>query len=158
MLVSELPQFRSYTLKEFTTEAYNICNFQELDASVRAAEDEAAKNEALENQRVAMNNFAQFVLSGRHCVDPENAHTAELNVLGDMMSQRDVEEHVRTLRDYDSLLGWSTDLTYSKPLEVYVVPPFKETLKENLHIKVPIRVAEEVYFLSLYLLFDIHSF
>lgn len=144
MLVGDLPELKSYTLREFTREAYRICTLNRLDANIQTAEDERSRTDAINERRTAMNNFSHFVLSGNHRVDPNNMHTVQLDILANMVTPERAEERIETLRDYDSLLGWSMDLTYSKPLEVYAVPPFTEILKEDLHIKVPIRLAGQV--------------
>lgn len=39
-------------------------------------------------------------------------------------------------RDYDSIIGYTDGLPYNVPLAVYVVPPFKQGLRKDLHIKV----------------------
>jgi hypothetical protein len=42
-------------------------------------------------------------------------------------------------RDYDSLIGWSTDLPLQCPVDIYLIPRFRDTLKKDIHIQYPMR-------------------
>ena len=45
-------------------------------------------------------------------------------------------------RDYDSIIGYSDNLPYSKPIGVYAVAPFKDSIRKDLHIKTRIRTVD----------------
>lgn len=84
-----------------------------------------------EEEALAAKEFYRFVLAGRtHGPDHEPAHIT-LNVHSGLQDNRGYQ----VSRDYDSLIGISHDLPYSRHVQLTPVPPFRHTLKKNNHMK-----------------------
>ena len=87
-----------------------------------------------------LDDFTRVALTGRH---PDRNTQIVLNGQGNVLSPAQKED-VDQLRDYDSLLGATMDLPYNKELHVYLVPPFKEALKNKVHIR--LKLPKDVSF------------
>lgn len=79
-----------------------------------------------------MNSFARFVLSGRLERDGKD-HSVFLNAR--QAVQVPPKGQYTTTGDIDSVIGASTDLPYKQSLGIFPLAPFRDTLKDNVHIK-----------------------
>lgn len=73
--------------------------------------------------------FCKFVLAGRAQRDGVGRHIS-VNPCQALVIPR----RYNITRDYDSLIGASWDLPYSKPLALFPVPPFRDTLRKSNHL------------------------
>lgn len=84
--------------------------------------------------------FLPFVLAGRMLDDEdidENGDDVLKRVFVNAVVDAEcpLEDMLSLTRDYDSVIGISNDLPYTDALSIFPVPPFKETLKRDNHIK-----------------------
>ncbi|KZT00450.1 uncharacterized protein LAESUDRAFT_718121 [Laetiporus sulphureus 93-53] len=89
----------------------------------------------------AIYDFVHFVLAGRVKRDGEecrvflnprlSALIPELAEMGEVA----MEDTCQLTRDYDSVIGISRTLPYDRPLAVYPLPPFKDALTSDNHMK-----------------------
>jgi hypothetical protein len=106
------------TFEEFVTTARHLYVEMQDENLTEEQEDRASKK------------FFRFVLAGRTQVDDITRHIT-LNACQGLQEP----EAYEVTRDYDSLIGVSTDLPYRSHLALNPVPPFKETLFKPNHMK-----------------------
>ena len=88
------------------------------------------------NSRHRVEDFMAFVLAGR--IDtPEGTARVELDPFSDA---NDDGHNWSFTRDFDSLLGTSTDLPFRVPISIYPIPSFRDTLSKGVHFRGPIRL------------------
>lgn len=95
-------------------------------------------------ERVAAKDFYRFVLAGRIYVDDLERHVTLNSCQG-----QDSNVQYTLTRDYDSLIGISKDLPYSKHIELLPIPPFRMTLTQSNHLTGTVFVeVNQVFFVS----------
>lgn len=88
-----------------------------------------------------VNGFVRAALAGRH-----GAGETETRIYIDAIKgltdgviapygEPPTEAQFQLARDYDSIIGHSDNLPYSIPLGVFIVPPFAEGIRKDLHVK-----------------------
>ncbi len=80
--------------------------------------------------------FVPFVLAGRLLDDEDIFEDVEKRVFVNPIVDAECPpgRELKFSRDYDSVIGVSSDLPYLSPLAVFPVPPFKDTLKRTNHV------------------------
>ena len=106
---------------------------QEREMSIQ--EFNAIAKELLLGGEDAVKAFVQFTLAGRHTNDEgvvERITLAPERGLPDPRDHQDIAIH---RRDFDSLIGITTDWPFTVPVSIYPVPPFEFTFKKDNHLK-----------------------
>jgi hypothetical protein len=101
----------------------------------------------------ALHTFLQLVLAGKAMDDNENA--VRVRLVPEMDTPAFDSVPMVLTRDFDSLLGVTYDLPFLRPLSIFPVPNFRDTLKKDNHlyhkVRLPVRVLYHLY--TLYLVF-----
>lgn len=86
-------------------------------------------------------DFVRFALTGGYRgqggVDSHQA------VMDPIQNALDNDHLVDVTRDYDSLLGLSSQIAFNKPITVYPAAKFEDTLSKNIHIKVHLQIHND---------------
>jgi hypothetical protein len=93
-----------------------------------------AESQSCQNDPIKLINF---MLCGRFgdCVAGGGFETEERVSVNPRMDGRvPLIDEIMLTRDYDSAIGITRTLPFTRPLAVYPVPPFGETLKRDNHI------------------------
>ena len=93
-----------------------------------------AESQSCQNEPIKLTNF---MLCGRFgdCVPGGGFETEERVSVNPRMDGRvPPMDEIMLTRDYDSAIGITRTLPFTRPLAVYPVPPFSETLKRDNHI------------------------
>jgi hypothetical protein len=110
---------------------------QFLTRGTRFAARDEDSGELLEAEK-----FLRYALTGVH--QPQEGGDFirdELNVEPNLITEFDCENRIFIRRDYDSLIGHSKTLPYLKPLRIFPIPRFVDTLTVKNHLYTDIAVA-----------------
>ena len=135
-LIDELPPFEDVSLAQFNANATRILGEREYNRRLadRALTEEQKMEIAVEHQ-YDLCAYMKYVITGQ---DEVNDTTARIQVLRDALPGSWIDDNVEITRDFDSLIGWSEDLPYEIPLDVFPVPNFRNTLTKSIHLKHPV--------------------
>lgn len=105
-------------------------------------------NPAIPNED-KVTDFVRTVLEGRYYGDDDVERRIYIDAIKGLREgtlapygHPPAETQYQLCRDYDSIIGYSDNLPYDTALGAFVVPPFKEGIRKNLHITVPITTRE----------------
>jgi hypothetical protein len=104
------------------TETYSIPDFVDQAGRLSFEDDKS--------------DFAQFVLTGRL-----GDHQALLDPLRNIIPD---DQNLTLKRDYDSLIGLSTEIVVTSELYVYPVAKRENTLTENVHLDLSVHRGDSV--------------
>ncbi len=85
-------------------------------------------NDAQDDEEISMRRFCEFALLGQH---PDTKKQATLTLLSGSAD----DAPWRTKRDYDSLIGFTYSLPYTRALNLIVQPAPKDSLLTDIHLK-----------------------
>lgn len=114
------------------TESYSIKEFVDTAAALHEAGD--------------ISQFLQFAITGRL-----DGHQAVLDPLHDRLGPG---RQLKVKRDYDSLLGVSSEISITAPLFVFAVGKNEDVLKTNIYIEMPIQRENVGYVFLIQIKFD----
>jgi hypothetical protein len=120
--VADLGEFEDTTLKEYV-------------AKLQAFWDESG-DENTANGASALEQFVRLGITGRM----RRTNKVARIIMTDCYVTPEQVSEFTIRRDYDSLIGWSHDLPLQCPVDIYMIPRFRDTLKKDIHIKYPLRV------------------
>lgn len=90
-----------------------------------------------------IDNFLNFVLAGRD-VD-SNGNSKRYIAIAPAAATDTIDTLPRTItRDFDSMIGTSRDLPYLRPLGIYPLPNFSDTVNKSTHLTVSITITVSV--------------
>jgi hypothetical protein len=113
-------------------------NFGELVA--RLAQLNKAPDET------AHNDFLRVALTGQERGPGAPEDSTQWNVVFDDHFPTDEQaQRIAQVRDYDSLIGFSSDLPYNISLELYLTPQPQLQLKSSLHVPIHTELLPEVF-------------
>ena len=91
---------------------------------------EHAKTVLLTNEDI--HRFVQFTLAGKS-YDPA-ARPSRVRLVPSLQTPAVDTLPLRATRDFDSLIGITTDLPFSQSIAVYPIPNFKDSLSKSNHL------------------------
>lgn len=88
-----------------------------------------------EDDDALSNRFSHLALSGQ--LKSQNNHPDESTQfsihLEDNRITEDISEEIESVRDYDSLIGFTDNLPYAIPLSLHLIPQSIHQIKRSLH-------------------------
>lgn len=98
------------------------------------------EDEEVWEQGMAKENFVTYMLTGRNPTLPEEPRTG-IDVFLNSLTMERASTVIRTSRDFDSLIGISSSLPYSKDLYVWPTPRYNDRLIKDNHITKDVRTS-----------------
>jgi hypothetical protein len=88
-------------------------------------------------------DFVNFVLSGRTTAEQGGEIRVNIDIFQDCILPNDLP--IELTRDFDSLIGITTNLPFQRSLALYPAAPFRDTMVKSNHLKktiqLPVRLA-----------------
>lgn len=99
-----------------------------------------------EDQTLLLSKFMHYALTGQlRSTHNHPEQTVQYSVLLDRNNiTEELAEQVESVRDYDSLIGFSNNLPYTVALSLHLIPQSIYQLKNSLHVYVDRNLVEPV--------------
>lgn len=98
-----------------------------------------------DDAQLLMNKFLHLALAGQLKPSTPGNETTQYNLLfDDLRLDEDEVEDIESIRDYDSLLGFTNNLPYSIPISLHLSCQPIHQLKHSIHVYVDRDLVEPV--------------